>query len=114
MDPTRVDRLQYLFKTFLSRPLKTTSTLQKKKVFSGLADPHHSVLRLLLLLSNSPTGTSLFQAEDALRPEECRPFPDREEYYRAKEAEETKRLREEWTVEDDRVQKLRDEWQAEL
>jgi hypothetical protein len=39
---------------------------------------------------------------------------DREGYYRELEAEEARRLREEWTVEDDRVKRLRDEWEAEL
>ena len=39
---------------------------------------------------------------------------DREGFYRQLEAEETRRLREEWTVEDDRVKRLRDEWEVEL
>jgi hypothetical protein len=34
---------------------------------------------------------------------------DREDFYRQLEAEETRRLREEWTIEDDRVKQLRDE-----
>ena len=39
---------------------------------------------------------------------------DRAGFYRQVEAEEARRLREEWTVEDDRVKWLRDEWEAEL
>ena len=39
---------------------------------------------------------------------------DREGFYRQLEAEETRKLREEWTVEDDRVKRLRDEWETEL
>jgi hypothetical protein len=39
---------------------------------------------------------------------------DREGFYRELEAEETRRLREEWTVEDDKVKRLRDEWEIEL
>ena len=39
---------------------------------------------------------------------------EREGFYRQLEAEETRRLREEWTVEDDRVKRLRDEWEVEL
>ena len=57
-EASRVERLSYLLRTFLARPLKTTQTLQHSKVvYSGVSDPHHSVVRLLLLLANSPTAT---------------------------------------------------------
>ena len=54
-----LDRLNYLQKTFLNMPLKTSTTLHKRQqVYSAIDSTHHSVLRLLLLLSQSPTTTT--------------------------------------------------------
>ena len=55
-----LERLDYLQSTFLSMPLKTTNALHKKaQAYSGIDSAHHSVLRLLLLLSQSPTTTTI-------------------------------------------------------
>lgn len=53
----RIDRLKYLRDEFLKRPLRTyTKSGYQKQTYSGLSDTHHSVLRLLLLLGESPTA----------------------------------------------------------
>ena len=102
MDPAHVTRLEYLFKTFLSRVLpKSDPSSGGRRAFSGLSDPRHSTLRLLLLLS-APSHTTehptLFpEVKEAV---EQQPYLTREEYLRRLAAEEAKEVNSEWTLED--------------
>jgi hypothetical protein len=109
-----LDRLNYLQKTFLNMPLKTSTTLHKRQqVYSAIDSTHHSVLRLLLLLSQSPTTTtthisaneeiaSLFLEKEENQ-QQPKYFGNREAFYRAKEAEDNELLRLEWTQEDEEI-----------
>ncbi len=84
----RIDRLRYLKDEFMKRPLRVyTKSGYKKQTYSGISDTHHSLLRLLLLLGESPTTDEGMIFKEDCQEVSQQKYLSRDEYYQRIEDE---------------------------